>query len=200
MEKQLIISVGREFGSGGHVIAEALSKKFSIPLYDDNLLHEIAEHKNVDSSELKKYDEIPKNSFMYRKVKGISNSPEEHIANMQFEFLKKKAQCGDSFVIVGRCAEHVLKENPNLVSIFVLGDYDTKKQRIAQLHNISDDEAERMIRYTDKKRKSYHNFHCSGKWGDSRNYDICVNSSRLGIDKTVSLLYDYIMMRCENMN
>ncbi|MGN1059307.1 MAG: AAA family ATPase [Clostridia bacterium] len=199
MEKQLIISVGREFGSGGHVIAEQLSQKFSIPLYDDNLLSEIAQKKNVDGNELKKYDEIPKNIFFYRTVNGLSNSPEEQIANMQFDFLRKKAEQGDSFVIVGRCAEHVLKENSHLVSVFVLGDLPVKRARIAKLHHISEDEAERMMRYRDKKRKSYHNFYCSGKWGDSRNYDISVNSSRLGIDGTAEMLFDYVRLRWEQM-
>lgn len=199
MEKQLIISVGREFGSGGHVIAEQLSQKFSIPLYDDNLLSEIAQKKNVDGKELKKYDEVPKNIFFYRTVNGFSNSPEEQIANMQFGFLRKKAEQGDSFVVVGRCAEHVLKENSHLVSVFVLGDLSVKRSRIAKLHHISEDEAERMMRYRDKKRKSYHNFYCSGKWGDSRNYDISVNSSRLGIDRTAEMLFDYVRLRWEQM-
>ncbi len=199
MEKQLIISVGREFGSGGHVIAESLAKRFSIPLYDDNLLHEIAEQKNVDHAELKKYDEVPKNIFIHRNINGHRTSPEEHIAEMQFSLLKSKAEKGDSYIVVGRCAEHVLKGNPHLVSIFVLGDFECKRSRIAALHNISNEEAEKMIRYKDKKRKSYHNFYCSGKWGDSRNYDLSVNSSRLGIDGTVDMLEQYIKSRLEIM-
>ncbi len=198
MEKQLIISVGREYGSGGHVIAEELAKRFSIPLYDHNLLHEIAEHKNVDKEELSKYDEVPKNIFLYRKVKGHSNSPEEQIANMQFNFLKAKAEEGKSFVVVGRCSEHILKDNPNLITIFVLGDIEAKVARIASIHHLSLDDAERRVRYKDKKRKSYHNFYCTGKWGDSRNYDISVNSTRLGIDATTELLYQYILTRIEN--
>ena len=199
MEKQLIITVGREFGSGGHVIAEALAKRFSIPLYDDNLLQVIAEQKNVDHDELKKYDEVPKNIFLHRSINGHRSSPEEHIAEMQFSLMKTMAESGKSFIVVGRCAEHVLKGHPHLISIFVLGDYECKRARIASLHNISSEEAEKMIRYKDKKRKTYHNFYCSGKWGDSRNYDLSVNSSRLGIDMTVDMLEQYIKARMENM-
>ena len=154
MKKQLIISVGREFGSGGHVIAEAIAKNFSIPLYDYNLLHEIAAHKNVDGNELIKYDEVPRNIFFHRNVNGHHNSPAVHIAEMQFDFLRKKAENGESFVVVGRCAEHVLKGNPNLISIFILGDPEAKVQRIMELHSITKEAAEQMIRYKDRKRKT----------------------------------------------
>ncbi|MBQ2695686.1 MAG: cytidylate kinase-like family protein [Clostridia bacterium] len=199
MKKQLIISVGREFGSGGHVIAEAIAKNFSIPLYDYNLLHEIAAHKNVDGNELIKYDEVPRNIFFHRNVNGHHNSPAVHIAEMQFDFLRKKAENGESFVVVGRCAEHVLKGNPNLISIFILGDPEAKVQRIMELHSITKEAAEQMIRYKDRKRKTYHNFYCSVKWGDSRNYDICINSSRLGIEETANELVDYINKRIDMM-
>jgi len=195
MEKQLIISVGREFDSGGHVIAEALAKHFSIPLYDYNLLHEIAAHKNVDGNELLKYDEVPRNIFLHRNVKGYSNSPAVQIAEMQFDYLRKKAEDGVSFVVVGRCAEEILKGNPNLISIFVLGDPEVKIQRIMELHDIKREAAAQMIRYKDRKRKTYHNFYCNVKWGDSRSYDICINSSRLGLDETAHELIDYINKR-----
>ena len=101
-------------------------------------------------------------------------------------------------MVVGRCSEHILKDNPNLITIFVLGDIEAKVARIASIHHLSLDDAERRVRYKDKKRKSYHNFYCTGKWGDSRNYDISVNSTRLGIDATTELLYQYILTRIEN--
>lgn len=199
MEKQVIISIGREFGSGGHVIAEALAKHYSIPLYDYNLLHEIAAQKNVDGNELAKYDEVPRNIFFHRNVNGYHNSPAVQIAEMQFDYLRKKAENGESFVIVGRCAEHILKDNPCLISIFILGDYEAKVQRIMELHSLKRESAEQMIRYKDRKRKTYHNFYCDHKWGDSRNYDITINSSCLGIDETTTFLIDYIDKRYETM-
>lgn len=192
---QLIISIGREFGSGGHVIAEGLAKKYNLPLYDENLLRSIATEKNVDANELKKYDEVPKARFFSRTVRGYSNSPEENIASMQFEYIKKKAKEGESFVIVGRCSETILKGNNGLISIFILGDLDKKIERIARRDNITYDEAESKIYKTDKKRKTYHNYYCTGKWGDSRNYDISVNSSKLGIEGTVEMLSEYIDRR-----
>ena len=114
---------------------------------------------------------------------------------MQFDFLRKKAEEGASFVIVGRCAETILKGNPGLITIFVLGDMDAKIKRIAGLHLISRAEAERMIWRHDRKRKAYHNHYCEMKWGDSRNYDLCINSNKLGIERTTDTLEQYIRER-----
>ena len=193
--KQLIIAVSREFGSGGHCIAEELARRFALPLYDRNILEEIADEKNVDSRNLEKYDELPKNHLFSRTVRGFSNSPEEQIANMQFDFLRKKAEEGASFVIVGRCAETILKGNPGLITIFVLGDMDAKIKSIVPLHLISRVESERMIWRHDRKRKAYHNHYCEMKWGDSRNYDLCINSNKLGIERTTDTLEQYIRER-----
>ena len=193
--KQLILAVSREYGSGGHVIAEDLARRFQLPLYDRNILEEIANEKKVDSGNLEKYDEVPKSRLFSRTVRGYSNSPEEQIARMQFDFLRKKAERSESFVIVGRCAETILKGYPGLITIFVLGDLSVKIERIAAINRISRLDAERMITRYDKKRKSYHNYYCDVKWGDSRNYDLCINSSKLGIERTADTLEQYIQER-----
>lgn len=195
MEKQLIISVGREFGSGGHVIAEELAKRFSIPFYDENLLTSIESEKNLNSGELKKYDEKPKLKLFYRTVSGHTNSPQENVANMQFEYLKNMASEGKSFVIVGRCSETKLKEFPGLVSIFVLGDKEVKAKRIMEKYDLSMEEAMQLMQREDWKRKSYHNYYCKGKWGDSRNYDFSINSSKLGLERTTDIIEMFIRQR-----
>ena len=197
MEKQLIISIGREFGSGGHEIAEMLAERFGIKLYDRNLLQSIAEERQIDEKQLEKYDEKPRNMWITRTVSGYSNSMEENLANMQFEFLKEKAQKGESFIVVGRCAETILHQYPSLISIFVLGDWDSKVGRVTRLYKMSAEEAESFINRQDNKRKHYHNYYCKGKWGDSRNYDLSVNSSKLGEKLTADLLADYIVQRQE---
>lgn len=197
MEKRLILSVGREFGSGGHVIAEALARRFELDLYDNNLLEHIAEEKSVGGDTLKKYDERPKSRLFSRTVRGYSNSIQENVANMQFAYLKKLAEDGKSFVVVGRCSETILKNYEGVVSIFVLGDWETKRERIMRLYRLSAEEAEHMMSRKDWERKSYHNYYCKVKWGDSRNYDLSINSSRLGIDRTVDLLESYIRARME---
>ncbi len=195
MEKQLILSVGREFGSGGHVIAEALAKRFDLPLYDNNLLVQIAEERNLPPEALRKYDEKPINKLFSRTVRGYSNSLQENVAHIQFDYLREKAAAGASFVVVGRCAETKLKGNEGLISIFILGDREAKAARIMKLYDLSESEALRLMDREDWQRKSYHNYYCKGKWGDSRNYDFSINSSKLGIEKTVDILEVYIKQR-----
>ena len=193
MPQQLIISIGREYGSGGHEIAEELAERFGLHFYDKNLLKEIATEKNVDVNRLEKYDELPRS--VSRKVRGFSNSPEENIANMQFEYLRKMAVNGKSFVIVGRCSETVLRDYSCMISIFILADLSYKIDRISSQQGISREKAEILINRQNKKRKDYHNYYCLKKWGHSQNYDISINSSRLGIERTANILAGYIQER-----
>ncbi len=192
---QLIISIGREYGSGGHEIAEKLANKLDLPLYDRNMLEEIALDKNVDHSELEKYDESPKKKLLSRTVRGLSASNEQNIANMQFDYLKQKASQGKSFVVVGRCAETVLKGNDSLISIFIIGDMENRINRIAKLRNMTIDEAKSAVNRHDKTRKAYHNSYSDVKWGDSRNYDITINSSKIDLDEIVEVLLLYVDKR-----
>lgn len=192
MEKQLIISVSREFGSGGHEIAEKLAKHYNLQLLDHDLLDHIVQDKNVNMDHLKEMDEKHTAFQFKRNVRGFSSSLQENVSLMQFDFLQDKAEAGDSFVIVGRCSEEILKDYDGLVSFFVLADKETKLKRIMERHNIPANKAKNLMRETDWKRKRYHNEFCELKWGDSRNYDICINSATLGIDATVEMLIDFI--------
>lgn len=194
MNNQLIVSISREYASGGRAIAQALAKRLGINYYDRNLLDEIAAERLGDASKLKRFDEVPKR-FFTRTVRGMSSSAEEHVAQIQFDYLLKKAESGEAFVIVGRCAEEVLSEYPGLVKIFVLADEDQKIERVCQMRDVNVDEARGIMLRHDKKRKAYHNYYCDIKWGDSRGYDICINSSRLGIEKTTDFLESYIKAR-----
>jgi len=142
---------------------------------------------------------VPKKGFGSKTVRGYSNSPQENIAYMQFNYLKKKAAEGKSFVVVGRCSEEALKEYPGLITIFILGDMEKKIERICKLHNISAEAAEDLIHEQDRKRKRYHNYFCEGKWGDSRNYDFSINSSKLGVPATTDMIEDYIKKRIQNL-
>ncbi len=196
MDRQILIAVGREFGSGGHEIGKRLAKNLGINFYDRKMLDELAEKKNIRIEFLEKYDEEPRKFFGARSVdvrtKSYSNSIEEIIADMQSEYIKEKADSGESFVIVGRCAEEVLKGREGLVSVFILGDMPDKIERTRLKFGIDEKDAELKIKRHDRTRKKYHNAHADGKWGDSRTYDICINSSRLGIDGTVEMLKKYI--------
>ncbi len=192
---QIIISVGREFGSGGRVIAEALAERFELPIYDRHLITEIANKTGMTASEIEKLDEAPKSRLTSRRVRGFSNSIEDNIADMQFDFLRQKAESGESLVVVGRCSESKLRDFDSLVSLFIIGYMDEKIKRVMKIYEMNEFEAKNFIEKKDKKRKRYHNYHVKLHWGDSRLYDLTVNSSRLGIDKTIDFLEDYVKAR-----
>ena len=199
MGKQFIIAISREFGSGGHHIAEELAKRFGVSYYDHNLLDEIAEQKGFNVHKLNKYDEAPRRKVLSRSVRGYSNSPEEVIAELQFDYLREKAEAGESFVIVGRCAESILADYKGLIPIFVSADIEDKIARIMERRGISEAEAFAAMKRHDHHRKSYHNHFCETRWGDSRAYDLCVNTSALGIEGTTDFLEHFIRMRIEKM-
>ena len=195
--KQLIISIGREFGSGGHEIAEHIARDLELPLYDYNLMRVIAEEKELsDTKELERYDELPRFPINIS-VRGFSSSPEQNFAIMQFNYLREKASAGESFVIVGRCAETVLKGYKCLIPIFILADQDKKVERIMNIYQLDKKEAERTVKEQNKKRRAYHNYYSTAKWGDSRLYDLSINSSKLGIEKTKDYIESFIAQRKE---
>lgn len=194
MAKQRIIAIGREYGSGGHKIGEILSKRYGIPLYDKEMIEEIAKEKNLDLDELKKYDETPRNRLFSRTVNGFTNSPEETISQMQFDFLREKAKAGESFVVVGRCATSILKDNENTVCIFVTGNLVDEATRISKMYRITEVEGEALVEKVNKQRKQYHNYYCKEKWGDSRYYDLIINSSKVGIENAADIIDNYIKL------
>lgn len=192
MGKQIIISVGREFGSGGHEIAERLAKHYNIPLYDKEIFEHVEEKGAINQDVARFFDEKPVNPIFYPVMMDGSNLPlEQTIANHIFDFIRTKGET-ESFVIVGRCAEYVLRDNPNMVSVFILGDREAKCRRVMEKYNLDEKAAYNKMKKADKMRKTYHNFYAEGKWGDSRCYDICVNSTTLGIDLTLQSIIAYI--------
>lgn len=194
MGKQIIISVGREFGSGGHELAERLAKHYNIPLYDKEIFDHVEEKGSINAEVAKYFDEKPVSPFFYPVSMDGNYLPlEQTVANHIFDFIRTKGNTEkESFVIVGRCAEYVLRDNPNMISIFILGTKDMKIQRVMKKYDLDEKSAYNKMKRADKMRKTYHNFYADGKWGDSRSYDICINSSTLGIDKTFKTLVAYI--------
>lgn len=197
MEKQIIISISREFGSGGHEIAQKIAEHYNLHLLDQNILEEVAREKNLDVTRLRELDEKHKNPLTSRTVRGFSSSPEENVYLMQFEYLRKLAARGESFVVVGRCSDSVLKDFEGLITFFVLGEEKKEVQRIMELYQKTETQARKLIREKNAKRRQYHNSYCNEKWGESANYDISINSGKLGIDETALLLIDYIDRRMQ---
>ena len=195
MDHQRIVTIGREFGSGGHVIAEGLAKKLGIDFLDQQLIQHVAEQKGLSPEAIKRFDEKGTDIFFSRAVNGYGNTVSENIAKAQFEVLREFAADGKSFVVVGRCAEDVLHDVPGLISIFIRSDIPHKVQRVMDKYQLSEDKALQLMKKMDRERKYFHNYYCTNKWGDSRAYDLTVNSAMLGIDGTVDLLEKVVNMR-----
>ena len=193
-EKQVIITIGREYGSGGHLIADMLGEKYGLPVYDSTIIETIAEEKGLNLEELKKFDEKPRNRLFTRSVDGYSNSPEDVTAYMEFDFLREKAKSGESFIVVG-CGSSILKGYKGVMSFFITGDMPEKIQRVATEFHVSNEDAEVMIQKNNKSRKLYHNFYCKEKWGDSRYYELTINTSKIGYEKAAEVLDCYIQKR-----
>ncbi len=205
MAEKIIITIGREFGSGGHDIGEALAKKLGIAFYDKNLLAEAAKESGLCEELFNSQDEKPTNSFLYSLVMdtysmGYTNSymdmPINHkVFLAQFNTIKSIAE-KESCVIIGRCADYALEENPNALKVFIHAPLEDRIQKVKGLYNIAEDnKAKDLINKTDKKRSSYYNYYSSKKWGDTKSYDLTLNSSDLGIDGCVELILKYIELK-----
>lgn len=175
MNKQLIITIGRECSSGGQWLAQRLSKILDLPLYNRKLISD------VSFEDAEKYDEKPVNVFISRRLGAFSNSLEENLAMKQFSLIKKMADEGKSFIVVGRCAEYILKDNPNVLKVFITADLKDRIERSSSYYNISKEEAKKYILKKDKQRKTYHDYYCENEWGDARNYDLTLNTSKLDL-------------------
>jgi cytidylate kinase len=197
-----IITISREFGSGGREIGKKLADRFGVPFYDKELLEIASKESGIARELFVKSDESYTNSFLYSLVMGnYPVSPDgrlnpelplnHKIFLAQFETIKKLAEKGPC-VIVGRCADYVLKDEPNVVNFFVSGNMFEKKRRILERYDIEKNKVEDFIKKTDKRRASYYNYYTDMKWGEARHFDLCVNSSRSGIEGAVDLMYDYV--------
>jgi hypothetical protein len=197
-----IITIGREFGSGGREIGQKIAEKYSIPFYDKELLEEAAKSSGICEELFVRHDESCSNSFLYSLVMGTypmtpdgrinPEMPLNHrIFLAQFETIKKLAEQSPC-VIVGRCADYVLQDNPNMLSVFVTGNMFEKKRRITERYDIEKHKAEDFIRKTDKRRANYYEYYTDRKWGKASNYDFTVNSSIVGTDNAVKLICDFI--------
>lgn len=197
-----VITISREFGSGGREIGKKLSEKLGIPFYDKELLEIASKESGICRELFDRNDEAYTNSFLYSLV--IGNYPvsadgriepempiNQRIFLAQFDTIKNIAKKGPC-VIVGRCADYVLKNERNVVYFFITGDAVDKKRRILDRYDIEKNKVEDFIKKTDKRRASYYNYYTDMKWGEAKNFDLCINTSKTGIDGAVDLMLAYI--------
>lgn len=201
MAKKVIITIGRQFGSGGHEIGEKLAKELGIKFYDKELIKIIAKQSGLCEKVLESYDEKPTNSLLYSIVMDIYPSVmytgptiDQQIHQANYDTIRKLAE-EDSCVIVGRCADYILRDRPELISVFVHANNDFRAARVAEEYKLPDAKVRDMLVKTDKKRASYYNFQSEKQWGVASSYNICIESSALGIDNSVKLLENYIRFR-----
>ena len=192
MKQQIIITLGREHGSGGHYIADIISKELGIKLYDKDSIEKEIASAGYSEEMIRKMDEKPVNIFASRRIGKYSNSIEVNVAERTFAMLREKAAAGESFVIIGRCGEQVLKDNPNMISVFICGDPEFKLARVMEKMGLDAEQAIDEIKSVDRSRKNYHNYYCNTKWGDARGYDMTIKSDVLGCEETAKMLIAYI--------
>ncbi len=188
---KFVITIGREYGSGGRFIGKLVAERLNIPFYDSELLVKAAKDSGLSEAVFKSFDE-KKDGFLGNGIGLYSYDMtlSQKVFLAQFDTIKKIA-AEESCVIVGRCADYVLKDYPNLVSVFVCAPMGDKIDRAVKYYGVNPDKAENIIAKADKKRKSYYNFYTDGDWGMARNYDICVNS-KIGIEESVNAIVAYV--------
>ena len=203
MKTNTIITIGRQYGSGGKEIGHFVAEAFGIKLYDKEMLARAAKESGICEELFETHDEKPTNSFLYSLVMDTysmgyagntyTEMPINHkVFLAQFDAIKKIADEGPC-VLVGRCADYALADNPNCISVFIHGDMDVKIKRIMKKYDLTESKAKEMILKKDKQRQSYYNYYSSKRWGFSDSYDLSVNSSILGIEGTVNLLKQFIL-------
>ena len=197
-----IYTIGREFGSGGREVGEKLAAKLGIKLYDKELLQQAAKDSGFCEEIFENHDEKPTNSFLYSlvmdtySVSGYSAAPfldmplNHKVFLAQFETIKKIAE-KESCVIVGRCADYALSDNPDCINIFIHADLDARIKNVSRNLNITENKARDIINKTDKQRASYYNYYTSKKWGDSKSYNLSLDAGKLGTDNCVEMILKF---------
>ena len=207
MSDNLIITIGRECGSGGRHIGQKLAEELGVKCYDKELLTLAAKKSGLCRELFETHDEKPTSSFLYSLVMdtyslGYTNSaymdmPINHkIFLAQFDTIKQLAS-EESCVIIGRCADYVLRDDPNaaLVNLFVHAPMAARIRRESARTNTTPIQAEKRIRQVDKERASYYNFFSSKRWGDAQGYDLCINTGNMDISDVVQLTLRYLELR-----
>ena len=208
MDDKCLITIGRQIGSGGLQVAKLVAAELGIDVYDKNLLMLTAKESGLAPEVFDASDEKPGALGRFARLLGIRGSvysesqmysersviSEDELFSLQSGMIREIAAKG-SGVFVGRAADYVLREDPHMMSVFITADLEDRIARVAERRGVSDVEAERFIAEAERKRSSYYNYYTFKKWGDSASYDICLNSSLLGVEATAELIVE-IYRKC----
>ena len=191
-----IVTIGRQFGSGGKEVGIRVAKELGIPFYDKELLQEAAKKSGLCEKVFESFDERPK-SLLYSIAMdsylfglpgtGMGDSLEQQVYLATFNTIRQIASQGPC-VIIGRCADYALEDNPDLLSLFIHAPMEARIQRVAERQNVTPEKARQMIIKTDKRRAAHYEYYSSKKWGSMDSYHFCMDSSYLGLSRTVELI------------
>jgi cytidylate kinase len=197
MEYHSIITIGRQYGSGGRYIASMLSERMGIPYYDKELLAEASKDSGINQQVLEDYDEKHTKGLLFGLMgstpRGEGGSmyldmPLNHkIFLAQFDTIRRLADEGPC-ILVGRCADYVLRDHENLLNVFIRASAEDRMKRIIEYNQVDPSKAEEILRKTDKQRAAYYNYYATGGWGDVNNYHLCLDSGVLGYDGCVDII------------
>lgn len=205
MNDKIIITIAREYGSGGREIGKKLAEKLSIPFYDKELITRAAEESGIDPDLFENADEKPSNPFWTSLAFNIgtfsSHNPtmndlpmNDRLFLIQSKTIRKIAQEG-SCIIVGRCADYILKNEPNAVHLFIHSTPEDKLNRVINSYGIPSEGAKEFMKKTDRRRAAYYDYYVGEKWAQMEHYDLSINSSTLGISGTVDLIFEFVKMK-----
>lgn len=184
----MIITIGRECGSGGHDIGEKLAEHYKIPLYDRKILEERAKQQGIYDEMESFFSEQPMNSLLYSIAMTSSNvDAGSHVFRKLRTLIKD-----ESFVLIGRCGNYVYKDDPECVSLFIHSDISDRIAKTMEKQNLGEKKARDLIRYVDEKRAVFHKYYTGEEWGVAKNYSLSLDNGRIDTDKAVKLIIDYI--------
>ncbi|MEG1848484.1 MAG: cytidylate kinase-like family protein [Lachnospiraceae bacterium] len=196
MNQKTVITIGREFGSEGHEIGQELAERLAIPLYDKDLLEKAAERSGVSVSHLANVDETITNRFLEPYL-GFGNNKEnlnDKLFQVETQIIRDVA-AKSSCIIVGRCADYILKEDADCVHVFIYAPYEARVQIIKQKHCITEEEAKKLVKKMDQVRNSYYAYYVGKGWNRKEGKDILLNRAKFGIDGCVDILEAMVKSR-----
>lgn len=202
MAEKYVLTFARQFGSGGHEVAKTTAEILGIPFYDKELIAIAAKESGLSEHLFDGLDEKPTNSFLYSLVMGVQSGASsycrygdvtgsDNIFRIQAQVIRQIADKGPC-VIVGRCADYILREYENLVSVFVHADMEQRTARIMKRYNLKEKNAEDYINKTDKRRNSFYNFYTNRIWGSVENYNLAIDTAQVGIKNAAEIIADYV--------
>lgn len=195
MEKNIIITIGRQFGSGGKSVADTLGRKLGIPVYDSELITKAAQDSGFSAELFVERDEKRRFFSLSKIFTNTYSDTEDYMSDnglfkMQSDTIRRIAEQG-SAIIVGRCSDYILRDLDNVVDVFLTSPVEVRAERVAERLGISKEKAEEVIEKKDSGRAEYYNYYTFGNWGHATTYDICLDSSLLGIEGTADFIIDF---------